>query len=320
MSMYNYVAYPNKIIEIIRFNILNRGIPIHASKWTLFGWTDGIDVPREGEWLLFTGFMYQLTPYIEVLVDKLSRIKNGFLLTLGSMVNKVFDISRFISTPPRERIMEVHDVLRNIYRLLVASGYRVWYDEAIDTYPGTLLYEFGLDAELKYYGERLYHRLKSRGVDRIITVDPHTTYILKKVYPSIVPNYDVKVLSYLELIDPSTLCRVESELVYAIHDPCYYARGIGLYQGTREALASVGVRVVEPRFSGTNTYCCGGPIESLSPTFSAEIGRRRLDMLLRTGADKIIVMCPICMANLRRASSSDNIIDISQLLKRANTI
>jgi len=319
MGMYEYIVSPNKIIEIIRYNILNRGIPIHASKWALFGWTDGIDVPREGEWLLFTGFMYQLTPYIEVLVDRLSRIRNSFLLTVGSMVNKFFDISRFISTPPRERIIEVHNILRNIYQLLVVSGHKVWYDETLDMYPGTLLYEFGLDDELKHYGERLYHQLKRRGVDQLITLDPHTTYILKKVYPSMVPDYDVKVFSYLELIDPSKLCRVENGLDYVIHDPCYYARGMGFYQDTREALASIGVRVVEPRFSGTNTYCCGGPIESLSPTFSAKIGRRRLDMLLGTGAEKIIVMCPICMANLRRVSDSGNVIDISQLLKGANT-
>ena len=44
---------------------------------------------------------------------------------------------------------------------------------------------------------------KKNGVEKIITVDPHTTHTLRTVFPEFVKGFDIEVKSYLEVLAES---------------------------------------------------------------------------------------------------------------------
>jgi len=59
--------------------------------------------------------------------------------------------------------------------------------------------------------------LRKHGVREVITLDPHTTTMLRTVYPKLVEGYDVRVRSYLEVL-ASAGCRWASPQ-WDGHDP-----------------------------------------------------------------------------------------------------
>ncbi len=313
-----HVKNKNQIIRIIRDNIVRRGTPIYLSRWARLGWIEGLNVDGEGEYLFFTGLMYQMTPYIESMVSRLSRLNKSILLDIGSKLNRLIDISRLFSKVDGDRVRHAHQIIRSIYLLLVNSGVDIYYNPGLDVYAGTLLHDFGLEDDLSIYAYKVYRRLEEVGVDKVVTIDPHTTYMLKEVYPKYIDDYSLEVYPYIDLIkatNSNSHVDNKTDSIYVIHDPCYYARALKKSVIYRDILKGYGIKYVEPRFARLETYCCGGPIESLSPEFSANIASRRLEMLRETGADKVIVLCPICLANLRRAAGhQDYILDFSEIL------
>ncbi len=85
----------------------------------------------------------------------------------------------------------------------------------------------------------------------------------------------------------------------------------------RLLLKQSGMKIIEAELSGKLTHCCGGPLESLFPGKAAEIAQRRVDQLSGC-AQEVVTLCPICMANLKRAASAEiSIHDISDYLAEA---
>ena len=105
-----------------------------------------------------------------------------------------------------------------------------------------------------------------------------------------------------------------------IHDPCLLARELGVVEEPRRLLEAAGYEVVNPRRHGRLTFCCGGPIESMAPGLALEIGAERLRELAAHG-DRVVVLCPICLTNLRAAARKKGISvrvdDISLYLSEA---
>jgi Fe-S oxidoreductase len=170
-----------------------------------------------------------------------------------------------------------------IYELLRRAGVEFGLLDR-EIYSGALLYELGLVDDFARYARRAAEYFKKHGVRRIITVDPHTHHVLEKIYPKYVEGFDLEVVSYLDLIKPGGV----SINGFAIHDSCLYARFLGRYERIRQLLAA-GNPVEDPYITGKDTAgCCGGPIESLFPEMS----------------NKVVVQCPICYVNLKRAAQS----------------
>ena len=62
-------------------------------------------------------------------------------------------------------------------------------------------------------------------VRRVITVDPHTTHMLRSVFPKLADGYDVEVQSYLEVLAERELpARPAAVREVVVHDSCVYAR------------------------------------------------------------------------------------------------
>ncbi len=302
-------------------NLRKRGSALPLGRRAAVAWTRGLDIPRGGETVLYTGQMWQMAPAINAMTHQLARFEGsrlsglfGFARTMNRLVNLTPLLAR---TSAAER-KAYTDRLRNIARLLKAAGVAFGYLYEDDLYAGGLAHDEGLDAVFVDHARRIQAVLGKHGVKRVITVDPHTTNMLRSVIPKAVPGFAVEVKSYLEVLaERAPPVRQPLGRTATIHDSCVYARYEGVLKEPRTLLARGGVRLDEPELAGSLTFCCGGPAEMLFPTRSADVARRRVAQL-KAANPEVITACPLCLANLSRVAEPDvHIRDISDYLVEA---
>lgn len=286
-------------------------------------WARGLALPRGGETVLYTGMMYQLIPYIAAMNKAQGKVEDSFLagfVGLGRQVNRVVNISAFMARPAGEMQARCDRILVNIARLLEQAGVRFGYLYDAELYSGALVYDLGVDDVFVQHARRVYESFRQNGVKKVITVDPHTTNMLRSVYPAVVEGYDLQVRSYLEVLAERGFSRpAEQESEVVLHDSCVYARYENVIKAPRVLLAGAGVTVKEPRDAGKFTLCCGGPAESLFPKKAAERAKMRLEQL-QAVSRHAVTMCPICLVNLQKAAGPGmELRDISEYLTWGQT-
>jgi Fe-S oxidoreductase len=309
------------ILGILADNLDKRKGVVPLSSRKASAWADGLNIPAGGETILYTGFMYQLIPSINSMTGWMSKFENSSLTGLfgiGRAANKVINLSWFLSLGSGQEQKAYDRLLRNIARLLKLAGVDFGYLYGQELYSGALLFDEGVDDTFNRHGHRIYDILKNSGARRIITVDPHTTNILRSVYPGIIDGYDVEVKSYLEVLAEKNFELANSlDLDLAIHDPCIYARYEDMIDEPRYLLKNAGAVIHEPEQSGKLTHCCGGPLESLFPGKAHDIATKRVEQLA-VCSNKVATMCPICLTNLKRAAGNRlEVRDISEYLIKA---
>lgn len=291
---------PRYVTELLANTIKKYRNPL--PKDTINVWWKGF-VREEGEWLFFTGMLYQITPYIDLTVKFLEKLEE-------SRLQKFIRLSKYlplglIRFRPRA---ETDDILRSVYFLLEKAEIDVYYKPELDYYSGILLYDLGDDDTFEEHANFVVDMLENAEVENVVTVDPHTTYALKVLYPRYTGKR-FKIKSYIELLEGKFSW--ESGEIVRVHDPCYYGRYLEISDVLRNLLDDLGVIYEDVRNSKKYTACCGGPIEAVSPLISKEIAKLRLEEL---GRGRVITACPICMANLRRVGG--NVEDLATLLRR----
>jgi len=281
-------------------------------------WVYELNLPRGGRIILYTGLLYQLTPYIEKFVEYLEKLEMQKLpmLKVAKYISKIVDISKFLEKQvSKEELERQKRVLKSIAHLLSKAGVKFGYLYEEEPYSGALLYDLGLEELFIEHASKVAELFRKHGVETLITIDPHTTYILRKIYPLYIEGFNLEVKNYLEILDNSELIvkkKINKKLT--IHDPCLYSRYEKITEEPRRLLKRAGYEIIEVKRNRELTYCCGGPIESISPKLSGEIAKKRLSEL-KGASREIVVLCPICYSNLKRASDSDVIIqDISLYL------
>jgi Fe-S oxidoreductase len=310
------------VLGILSDNLIKRGSVLPLSRSEATGWAKGLNIPRGGKTVLYTGLMYQLIPSIDALASQMAVFEDSTITQffgLGRFVNQFINLSFFMSlATSKEMKMENNQVLRNIAGMLKKAGVEYGYLYDQEFYSGALVYDEGMDESFGIHARRVYEVFRKNGVRCVITVDPHTTSILRDVYPKFVRNFDLEVKNYMEVLADQNLPVLQvqdKELV--IHDSCVYARYEGMTEQPRNLLTNAGVTAKEPELAGRSTYCCGGPIESLFPGKAHEIAASRVSQLKKIG-ENIVTMCPICQVNLRKAAGkSCYISDISNTLASA---
>lgn len=317
-----YMSLPKKaILGILTDNLLNRGSVLPLSDRTAIQWSDGLDIPRGGETVLYTGHMYQIMPYLGTMANRMKAMENSWItkfMNLGRFVNRFINVSRFMAFPGKNEKQTYNNILRAIALLLRKGGVKYGYLYEDELYSGALIYDQGVDMALANHARRVRRVFEDHGVRKVITVDPHTTNMLRHVYPEILEDFDLEVQSYLEVLADADLENAEkSNGEVMIHDSCVYARYEGVIEQPRYLLRRAGFTVKSPELSGALTHCCGGPIESLFPSRAHEIAAKRMEQL-RTMGDPIAAMCPICLVNLKQAGkNNDEVGDIAEFLARA---
>jgi Fe-S oxidoreductase len=314
--MYN----PRDIIDLIAANIAKTRNPFGIPNSQINTWWRQApgSTRRPGDALLLTGLMYQAIPYIEATTRYLERLEGsrwadylryaplsryvpsflvgrGFALLTSAAEKKQFD-----------------GILQAICRLLTKSGADFFYHPEMDFYSGILLYDLGDQEGFVRHARFVARTLKLHGVEKIITVDPHTTYALTELYPKYT-GLSFEVQPYFALLQPKPGSGGNGIPPVALHDPCFYGRYLQLSDAPRRLLTDLGLKYVEVRNSGEFTSCCGGPAESVSPALNREILGRRAAELERSGAP-VVTFCPIFLANLLKAGLP--VEDLASLLGR----
>ena len=309
------------ILGILSDNLSKRGSVLPLSKSASTRWARGLDLPRGGETILYTGHMYQLIPSIEAMAGQMAMLENSpvtKLFGLGRFVNRFVNMSFFMSlTASRSLKTECDAALRNIAALLRNAGVDFGYLYGDEMYSGALVYDEGMDDIFAAHALRVAAVFRLHGVRNVITVDPHTTNMLREVYPRFVKDFDVSVKSYLEVLAESgadAQAQTTTGQEFVLHDSCVYARYESITDPPRTLLKQAGIKVIEPELSGKSTHCCGGPIEALFPGEAHRIATARIEQLRACGS-QAVAMCPICLVNLRKAAADTiEIKDISQVL------
>ncbi len=306
------------VIGILGDNLRLRGsvLPLPPRRTTR--WARGLDLPRGGDTVLYTGQMFQLTPYIERLVALEARLgasRLAALSGLGRRANRLLNVAPLVVRPRAEERALFDRIPVHVALLLRRAGveFGALYED--DLYAGALAWDLGLDELVAGQARRIEAVLRRHGVRTVITIDPHTTNMLRTVFPELVGGWDFAVRSYLEVLADADLPAdggTAGEVV--IHDSCVFARSEGVLGEPRRLLATAGLTVVEPRHNGRSTWCCGGPAESLYPEKAAAVAATRVAELREAGRE-VVTMCPLCLVNLRKAAGDDlHIDDISHHL------
>jgi Fe-S oxidoreductase len=309
------------VVGILGDNLRLRGSVLPLSRRNATGWSRGLDLPRGGDTVLYTGLMYQLVPGIEALValeERLGRSRLAGLTGLGRRVNRVVNVSAPVVLAARRKRAPYEAILRDVAVLLREAGVRFGYLYEDDLYSGALAWDLGLDDVVARHAQRVAETFRRHGVKTAITVDPHTTNMLRSVYPELLGGFDVEVRSYLELLEelePEVRSPLEGEVV--IHDSCVYARYEDVVDEPRKLLARAGLSLRDPAHARRRTWCCGGPVEALYPEKALAQATRRVEEL-REAAPACVTMCPLCLVNLQRAAGgSMPLRDVSHYLLAA---
>ena len=191
------------VIGILTDNLRLRGsvLPIPARRATR--WARELDLPRGGETVLYTGMMYQLIPYIERLVGLEQRLGDSPLARFSGAarrVNRFVNGAALIARPSAGERAEYDRVPTNVAKLLQRAGVEFGYLYEDDLYSGALAHDLGADAVVAAHARKVARSFREHGVKEVITIDPHTTTMLRTVYPTLVDDYDVRVRSYLEVL------------------------------------------------------------------------------------------------------------------------
>ncbi|MEM3803345.1 MAG: (Fe-S)-binding protein [Conexivisphaerales archaeon] len=300
------MAEPISRVQLFRVLLNNQekfGNPIGISHKKMQEWAEDVSFTSSSTYR-YTGGLYQMMPKAERFVELMKRAEesSGRSLALKFLGDSTASAlaSRLIGVDS-ERFERGKAILKNASSLLRKSGTEHSYLAGDEPYTGILFYELGMTEYFAEVAERATKLFREKGVKRLITIDPHSTYALRELYPEFVDNFDVEVLHYFEVAKPSRNDVWKGKV--AIHDPCILSRRLNLSGSYREYLNALGIEYTEPVRSGKMTFCCGGPVESIAPAVSTRISELRCSQLAEK-CDKAVVACPICLSNLGRCAYS----------------
>ena len=221
---------------------------------------------------------------------------------------------------------------RSVGQLLSETGVSIGIlgkEETCDGHEVKVLGETGLFTAL---AEENIMKFKKKGIEKIITLDPHALNVFRKDYPKLRGNFKVfhytEILSQLIRNNQIPLSNYQAKVTY--HDPCNLGRHNLILEPPREVLKGLpGIELVEMRRNGLSAFCCGGGGGNF---FTDMVGsgennpaRIRIKEALDTGAEIVAVACPQCAKMLDDAVKSEGredrleVLDLSEIVNRVRS-
>jgi len=316
-------------------NITTKDNLLGASKDAGSKWAKDLNLPKEMETIFFAGCGYQYTSELESLMSVIRRIDRSAVSTELTMSLANFQrrlgidaagIYRRVATRGSDADAQP---LRDAVKVLSNLGVELGYLADDEPCCGGLLYYIGLDKEFTSHAQRVYDKLKSSGVKRIISMVPSCTYTLRQLIVNSVNGHDLEVKHFCEVVAESiSSCelRFPREVKVTYHDPCQLVRYLGLTEEPRQILRAIkGIELVEPEWTkGEWATCCGGGggFEAVLPELSQILATNRAKELVETGAEIIVTNCPGCVMQLKTGlkelkTSGVEILDLAQIIATA---
>ncbi len=167
----------------------------------------------------------------------------------------------------------------------------------------------GEDALFESVAEKNIRQFKKAGVNKIITLSPHSYNAMKNSYPRF--HGDFEVFHYTQILaDLIKKKRVrgvsgpDEEEKITFHDPCFLGRWNQEYNAPRNILKSLpGLTLVEMPRNKKGAACCGGGnfYTDLLGGSEESPARIRAREAAATGAGILAVACPNCLTMLEDA-------------------
>lgn len=307
-EFYNYGVFMDEdqvkkqeaiVRNVLYKNLMESYIPFPMDRKISTQWAEQMNIPRGGKVIIYTSFMYQMATIF--------KSYEKYIPTFGSLGTSriVASIGSKLIRPKKEDVERADSILKNIYRMISKNVENVGYLYEDEPYSGSLLLELGFIDEFKEYGLKVESFLKQKGVESIITVDPHTTNTLNNLKRYI--GFDIPFTSYLKIIRIGN-----GKGSFVLHDSCLYSRFLDMYDSVRVLLKDSGVELKEdPVVTGKGSgLCCGAPMGPLNDHLSNEMAKSRAEDLKKI-SENILVACPLCYANL---SEFANVKDIAEVI------
>lgn len=172
----------------------------------------------------------------------------------------------------------------------------------------------GFYDDFEAYRERF---IKAFPFKEAITFCPSCGMFLREEYGIKTTNV---ITALAEKIEPTK--KLEMKVTY--HDPCDLGRGSGVYEDPRKLIRRLGVELIEMKYSGKDSRCCGGGggILTADTSLSQRIAMHRITEAVETGAEMLVTCCATCENTLKQAAAalskegkpSIKVRDVSQLV------
>ncbi len=302
-------------MTLIRDNIMQYSNPLAVSAKENAEWAQGLNLPKKGDLLFYTGGEYQLLPFMDSLITVMDIVDPGspvfgWMMSMRDLVHKTGmvpeKIFASVFAQDKKRFFSINKKAATILKTL---GYKICYDGENEIYSGALLHELGFEEALDQYAKRIARFVNESGAKTVVCMSPHAAEMFKYVYPKYGDFPDIEVKTFIQLVydKRDMLPKGFYNGVVTLHDSCRMAREMGVVDEFRGVLDAMEVSYKEPFRCGKWTTCCGGPIKVTYADISHKISQKRVDELAETGAQIALLSCPYCLSALSGADKTNNI-------------
>lgn len=188
---------------------------------------------------------------------------------------------------------------------------------------GFPLFGAGFKGSVQDFIRHNVEAVRGKGASKVVFSCPSCYQTWRKHYP---PEFElIHSSQFLSgLARNGRLPFKETPMTVTYHDPCDLGRGTREFEAPRYVIRSIpGLRLVELPESRENCRCCGGGgnLEMIAPELAVEISKRKMEEVLKTGAQAVVTACQQCVRTMttyvRRNQVPIEVLDISELVWRA---
>lgn len=195
------------------------------------------------------------------------------------------------------------------------------------------LYNFlaGRHGDLAEIVQENVEMFQDLGASTLVVSCPGCTANFDEVYPEVTEllgvDWDVEISHVLEVVDDliqsgELTFEREIDATVTYHDSCHVGRWHGLYDEPRRILEAIpGVDLVEMEHNREDSLCCGTVAGFSSVDVAKDVGTRRAEEAMETGADTLVTNCSGCGVQLNgtlaMAGANMSVQDITDLVTYA---
>ena len=286
-----------------------------VSKEGKVGWAKNLKLPASGSTVFFASCMSTTMGFAEILLRR-SESLEGIGLNYERLARILTKIQSLGLDGILLRPLSIfnpnkgyNESLRNATKCLSELSVDCAYLGEDEPCCGAPYHTYGQYQKFKEHAQKVYARLRSKGVKEMITLNPICGAIMRNYYPQVVPEWDIKVRHFSEVVAEqmpkgNLKLGLPKKAKVVFHDPCHLSRHQRVVDAPRKIIQQIDdVELVEPRRCKFNSRCAGcGGLEATHPKIAKKIAEDRTKELLETGADYVVTSCPACVMMIRVAA------------------
>jgi heterodisulfide reductase subunit D len=171
-------------------------------------------------------------------------------------------------------------------------------------------------------------RVRELGAQTLVATCPSCYHIWKHEYEQLTSErLDFEVLhstEFLQQLMDADALPLHADALVTYHDPCDLGRNSSIYEAPRRVLQAIpGLTLVEMASNRKDAFCCGGGgnLEMVDNALVKDIGRRKLQLALDSGAQTIVSACQQCKRTIAATARAEKtrlrVLDITEVVWQA---